>query len=529
MLKTSFNQLELKTIAVETKRCFHTGCDGFIYWCEKYARIPDLSMRTSVQAKLYDSQKYIAKALFSGQWIVVLKARQLGVTTVIDLYVVWNLIRQRMWVVSVLNQNEEYAIEFLDKTRGIISGLPLWMQPKKASDTKRKLVWRQGSRVRTLKSIAASKKAGRSMTGNLIIFDEAAFIDYFKESKQAIEPTAERGGQIVVVSTSDGPVGEFFNLYQSAKEGKSRYEPVFFPWHAHPERNEAWYQARCDENREEHNPEQIPLVVKREYPATEEEAWDSPKGRCFPSFSRETHLLTIQDIGHNDILPEWDHYRAIDWGGADPFVCLFACVIPGEIGFSIDPSCTHSIADFIAWRRDDHTGQPLNKNKHACDALRYMCTTYELNGHLHVYREIYIPNHAEKGIDLVMLAKMVKEEIPDMEFSGTCADRSSPSAIKLFSNHGILTRPYKKASRKGGRNPEIESGIRKVNVFMVGSNQWSKQVEEDKKLTNVERWNEMRGQFGGNLKTKELFEKKLFEMQNGTKEEVLHPMLGYYY
>ncbi len=98
---------------------------------------------------------------------------------------------------------------------------------------------------------AFSARSGRSYTGTLAIMDEADFVPELSQFLNAVKPTIDAGGQLFLVSTADKkrPVSTFKNLFRAAVEGADGstvggdYRHVFSPWWARPERDATWRAA----------------------------------------------------------------------------------------------------------------------------------------------------------------------------------------------------------------------------------------------------------------------------------------------
>lgn len=476
------------------------GLRAFERFCAKHARIQCKLTHRYIPFELWDCQRDLAKLLITGRWVITLKARQLGLTTTVAAYSKWRATFHPLYTVCVINQGVSYAEEFIsEKVKAVYDYLPEYMQLPLLKDTTRMLKFGsggKGSHDSKISAFAGNENAARSATGNLVIFDEAARIDEFRECMKAAGPTlANTGGQVVVISTSKGPIGPFYEIfndcYQKGRierpvffDGTELYETskwtaVFFPWTAHPLRDEAWYAAEAEANKND------PDYMKQEFPATVEEAFEAAGDRIYPRFSRKTHLLHIP---LEEFDRRWELYRAIDWGETSATVCLWIAVIPSETPrLTADPACEHFIDEMIGYRLDQATGKPVKKNDHAPDALRYGVTTFGLEEHwVHVYREFYISNPRAKGHTTRSLCAMIREHSgwvlvdpeknewkagPDVEcYTDTVYDRSKSildNELSVFDIDAIQhTTPH---GERMGKEEEVHQGIMDVNKLVVGA------------------------------------------------------------
>lgn len=306
-------------------------------------------------------------------------------------------------------------------------------------------------------------------------------------------------------STGQGPAGEFHRMCMKAAEEGSR-KLLFIPWFDDPQYRlpiPEDFTPSVEEERlqRQHGLEAEQLAWRRatlagepfggrkiefhrEFPSTLQECFEAAEGRVHPAFSREVH---VRGFG-------WEQskalgvFRAIDWGGRDPFVCLWLVHYPGPPGFSVDAGCKRFISEMFAYRRDSETHDPLHDCSHGPHCIRYAVTTFALRHHVHVYRELYAPDHASGERTLLTLCEDVQrlsgwtEAIPHAwiegevgeKFTSSVADRSRPDSIQLFSAHGVPCRGQVNLNTRlegvsiAGKT-EVEQGIDRVNELIVAT------------------------------------------------------------
>jgi len=310
---------------------------------------------------------------------------------------------------------------------------------------------------------------------------------------------------IVYESTGQGPAGEFYRMCMDADEQESR-KLLFVPWFDDPQYRlsvPAEFALTADEEclERQHGLDLEQLAWRRatlaeepfggreidfhrEFPSTLQECFEAAEGRVHPAFARDVHVHSM------DWKPEeaLGAYRAIDWGGRDPFVCLWVVHYPGPPGFSVDPGCKQFIAELFAYRRDSDTHDPLHDCSHGPHCIRYAVTTFGLRYHVHVYRELYAPDHASGDRTLLTLCEDVhrlsgwSEPSPHAwvqgsegeSFVSSVADRSRPDSVQLFSAHGLPCRGQVNLNTRlegvgvAGKT-EVEQGIDRVNELIVAT------------------------------------------------------------
>jgi hypothetical protein len=481
------------------------GYQGFLRFCVCHTKIKCKRTNRAIPFDLYPAQRDLGRLLCSGESLIVLKCRQLGITWLVAAYIVWKAFYTRFFTALAINQNLQYAEDFLgDKCKFIYLNLPPVFQHVISAENKTYLRFGGGADPHgsEIRALAGNERTARSLTGSLTLFDEASRIDGFQECLQAAMPAIEStGGQCVVVSTSAGPVGAFYALWKQASSkgyteehtecavtrvyrGPGRFVGVFFPFDAHPDRNDAWYERQAGENLHD------PLYMPREYPRTPDEAFQHAGGRVFPFFRpydrvQGGHAL-LMDV--RNLPPRSVRYRAIDWGEShSAFVCLWILHVPSpKPCFSydpdLDPNFVREMLEY-SWKED---GQPLKVNDHCPDALRMAVATFDLEGWVHVYRCWYVAEAASKGHTSQTLCAGVRERSGWQlmnastnywkplewaeEYRGTCYDRSHPMLENELARFDIDGEPH---STPGAlpcpRNEEVREGIGMVNKLIVGA------------------------------------------------------------
>lgn len=461
-----------RTIAIELQAVVKS----FAEFCRKYVYIQDKANDRAIVFDLYPCQEELAGTLQSGKWCVVLKARQLGITWLSVAYMVWLVIVRRSVECYIVNQNQEYACGSIDRARFIYHHLPDWMRELSPLTTDNAFELSFG-RVPThskIRSLAGTAKAGdvkgsktaRSVTADVILFDEASRIEGLRHTVQASEPTVEQSkGQLLLVSTSAGPEDDFHGYWRSAP--KNRFTPVFFPWSAHPDRTKEWYVEQEEAHRDD------PLYLMREYPETPDQAFMAAGGRCFPLFSRARNAIEVDCSTWNKAM-RW--YLGIDWGAAaSAFACLLVAHDPfGIPALTVDPGCENTIREMSAWKYNAMTRKPEKVGKHTCDALRYLVISQKFNGHVHVQQEIYIERAAEKGFTHMSLASEARDMCGDRQIQLAVADRAEPLTIQDWCEQGIPVVAYKKPAKTPPAG-DIEQGIKRINALIGGADQYKRE------------------------------------------------------
>lgn len=236
--------------------------DAFIYFCENYwsIRHPE---RGRIRFEMFEAQIETVRSWLGTRYSLILKARQIGFSTLVAAYAYWNAQFYPDRPILMLSRTEREAIKLLQKAKYGRQFLPEWMQfragPMNATQTK--MEFTNGSYIESLPS--ASDPA-RGESAYMVIVDELAFLQNSEEAWSAIEPVADVGGRVIMLSTANGEGNLFHRLWVGATNGTNRFTPLFFPWSANG-RTEDWYLAKKEDLPE--------WVLAQEYPDNPDDAF----------------------------------------------------------------------------------------------------------------------------------------------------------------------------------------------------------------------------------------------------------------
>ena len=171
---------------------------------------------------------------------IVLKARQLGLSTIVAAYVVWMLLFHRDKNVLVMATKFATATNLVKKVKNIMKNLPPWIRIADIKiDNRSSFELSNGSQI---KAASTSGDAGRSEALSLLVLDEAAHIEGLDELWTGLYPTLSTGGRCIALSTPNGVGNWFHKTYSGADLGENDFFPSNLPWDVHPERDRAWFE-----------------------------------------------------------------------------------------------------------------------------------------------------------------------------------------------------------------------------------------------------------------------------------------------
>ena len=208
-----------------------------IYFIKNYAKIQHPT-RGMIPFATYEFQDDCVNAFVEHRLNIVLKARQLGLSTIVAAYATWFAIFQKDKNILVIATKLSTAMGFIKKVAVILDGLPEWLLLPQYEPSKQQINFSNGSVV---KAVPTSDDAGRSEALSLLIVDEAAIIRDFDEIWTGLAPTISTGGRAIVLSTPKGVGGQYYRLWTEAEAGVNEFNPIRLHWSVHPEHDKEWF------------------------------------------------------------------------------------------------------------------------------------------------------------------------------------------------------------------------------------------------------------------------------------------------
>ena len=190
---------------------------------------------------LYPFQSDCLQQFDKHNYNVILKSRQLGISTLSAGYSLWSMLFKEDFNILVIATKQDVAKNLVTKVRVMHDNLPSWLKGKTVEDNKLSLRFANGSQI---KAVSAAGDAGRSEALSLLIIDEAAFIDKIDEIWASAQQTLATGGRAIVLSTPNG-VGNFFHqTWVKSEARENTFNPIKLHWTVHPERDETWREEQ---------------------------------------------------------------------------------------------------------------------------------------------------------------------------------------------------------------------------------------------------------------------------------------------
>ena len=207
-----------------------------VYFMKKYCVVQH-PMKGKVPFHLYEYQEKSLETFEEHRFNVILKARQLGLSTLTAGYSLWMMTFHSDKNILVIATKQDTAKNLVTKVRVMHANLPSWLKQKCVEDNKLSLRYINGSQV---KAVASGEEAGRSEALSLLILDEAAFIDKIETIWAAASQTLSTGGKCIALSTPNGVGNWFHKTWEGAENGTNDWNFIRLHWNLHPERNDEW-------------------------------------------------------------------------------------------------------------------------------------------------------------------------------------------------------------------------------------------------------------------------------------------------
>jgi hypothetical protein len=253
----------------------------FVYW---YTEILSSEEETWIPFILWPYQAQLLKKLEDENRILLLKARQLGFTTLVIAYLLWRFVFHPVATIGLFSRGEIEAMELLDRLYKGYMRLPKWMRANNILVNNAHLLEiSNGSWAR-----AMSTNKGESFTFKYLFWDE---LDRFENADRLIrnvKPAADAANaQIIAGSISDKDKMEtvFKFMLADAFAGLNDWHPIFLPWSARPDRDQAWYDAILADAISRHGGDEAGALdeINQQYPSTVEDALSPRKqGKRIP-------------------------------------------------------------------------------------------------------------------------------------------------------------------------------------------------------------------------------------------------------
>lgn len=226
---------------IEEIKAYQDLDNGFYEWI-KNAKILHPS-EGLISPIMYEKFREAIDALIECHFLIILKSRQVGVSTLFSLFNIWAATMFAGWCGGVISRRREDASTFLSKGTFTLPRLPRYLVPSVKSDNKLSISFGHSSKVVTS---PPTKHALRGETLSLLTIDEAAACQGVREFYASSYLTLSKNFEaissgvrrvpygIVVISTGAELTNPsalwFYNLWCDAESRANKFYPVKVHW-----------------------------------------------------------------------------------------------------------------------------------------------------------------------------------------------------------------------------------------------------------------------------------------------------------
>lgn len=231
-----------------------------IYFIKNYLFIQHPE-KGRIPFELFEFQEDCIRDFLKYKFNVVVKSRQLGLSTTAAAYCLWMAMFHEDRNILILATKLDVAKKIINKIRVTFKMLPGWMvgllgltEPEASSVKYMKL-----SNGSTITAEPTTENSGRSDALSLLVIDECAHIEGLEDIWVALKPalTVAKNAKVIAFSSPKGKSNFFYKLYKEAETGvweddkkgfhakglgKNNFHAIKLPWTVHPDRDEKWFE-----------------------------------------------------------------------------------------------------------------------------------------------------------------------------------------------------------------------------------------------------------------------------------------------
>lgn len=340
-------------VELEWRRCAQDEA----YFIENYVWIPSMEdPRGRTRFNLFDYQQDLLELSKTNRFVIALKARQIGFTTLGMAHALWLALFRPGATILIVSETQKSSNKNLAQARLAYQFLPAWMKDrgptiKNDSSTGIAFEFNDGM-VSNLKANPATGGVFAGETATFVLWDEAALVEPASLQEDVLRtllPTTDAGGSMMIVSTARGAYNRFAKTYRAAQKRESQFVAFFRPWMVSPFMKCGDHCGWCGGDDGHTTPCTSKYDLKRrefadqpwrffqEYPETEEEAFRESGRPRFVGLPPETAYTAFPFRGNL----EWRNDHTLEFVHDEGGPLHLATLEPDPKGFYVvgaDPS-----------------------------------------------------------------------------------------------------------------------------------------------------------------------------------------------
>ena len=227
---------------LERSRCEKS----FAYFVNNYVMMWKKEGGDPIPFRLWDFQEEAAELFQKSKMLIVLKARQMGLSWLAMAYAVWCLLFKKNFHIYITSIGLKEVNEQMERIRFIWYNLPEFIRNpvvlggRGLKDNDSIMETSNGSAVH---AISSSKASGHGTAPGLYILDELARKEGDRMAWRAVKPSLGPKSQVIVISTSNGFGNLFAELWFGAVSGNNGFKPLFYNATRHPDYSPEYLEA----------------------------------------------------------------------------------------------------------------------------------------------------------------------------------------------------------------------------------------------------------------------------------------------
>jgi hypothetical protein len=151
-------------------RCFVSP----LYFIHQFCMIEDKVLKMWISFRLWDWQFECLDIIHSKVQVIILKARQLGLTWLLVCYALWMMIFRKETGILLFSRRDDEAGELLERIRGMYERLRSFLQPSVTVDNAQE--YQSGLIDSWVRLFPTTKHSGGMDTATMVIIDEVDFL-----------------------------------------------------------------------------------------------------------------------------------------------------------------------------------------------------------------------------------------------------------------------------------------------------------------------------------------------------------------
>jgi len=205
-------------VIAEIQRCKQ----DFSYFANKYLKILDAENNKHIKFKPNLAQMRLYNSLGKNNWVYVLKARQLGMTTGVAGIAFWKALFTPNYRVAIIAHTTQSAKNIFDIYANYYNNLPDFLKVQQTASNVNEMKFITGSIIRVG---SAASESFRGSTYNFLHLSEFAFYENIAKTTASIFQTATKNAIVIMETTPNGQ-----NEAKDTWEADNGYEKLFISW-----------------------------------------------------------------------------------------------------------------------------------------------------------------------------------------------------------------------------------------------------------------------------------------------------------